>query len=72
MSSTPGHAHLDNHHRDTLAKIFQHPAGRNIAARATQTTGGRTPSALVARTGSQPHTVHAWWMAERPKSRPAR
>jgi hypothetical protein len=34
MSSTPGHAHLDNHHRDTLAKIFQHPAGRNIEWRA--------------------------------------
>ena len=26
--------HLDNHHRDTLRKIFQHPASHNIEWRA--------------------------------------
>jgi uncharacterized protein len=31
-------------------------------------TGGGTPSALAASTGSQPQTMHAWRMAERPKS----
>jgi hypothetical protein len=34
MSSTPDPAHLDNHHRDTLAKIFEHPASHNIEWRA--------------------------------------
>jgi hypothetical protein len=34
MSSTPDPAHLDNHHRDTVAKIFQHPASHNIEWRA--------------------------------------
>lgn len=28
--TTPGVAHLDSHHRDTLASIFRHPAGHNI------------------------------------------
>jgi hypothetical protein len=26
--------HLDNHHRDTVRQIFQHPAGHNIEWRA--------------------------------------
>ena len=26
----PEHVHLNNHHRDTLEKILQHPAGHNI------------------------------------------
>jgi hypothetical protein len=30
MPSGPGSAHLDSHHRATLEKIFQHPAGHNI------------------------------------------
>jgi hypothetical protein len=30
MSSKPGAPHLNNHHRGTLEKIFQHPAGHNI------------------------------------------
>jgi hypothetical protein len=30
MTSTTGPAHLDNHHRNTLEKILQHPAGHNI------------------------------------------
>ena len=37
-----------------------------------QTTGGGTPSALAARSGSQPHTVQACRIAERPKSSTAR
>ena len=28
--STPAPSHLNNHHRGTLAKIFNHPAGHNI------------------------------------------
>jgi hypothetical protein len=28
MTSTP--EHLNSHHRETLAQIFQHPAGHNI------------------------------------------
>ncbi len=32
MPSTP--VHLNNHHRDTLRQIFQHPAGHNIEWRA--------------------------------------
>ena len=35
---------------------------------AAQTTGGIMPSALEARTGSQPHTAQAWRIAESPKS----
>jgi hypothetical protein len=34
MPSTP--AHLSSHHRETLAQIFQHPAGHNIEWRAVQ------------------------------------
>jgi len=34
MSATPDPVHLDNHHRDTLAKIFQHPTSHNIEWRA--------------------------------------
>lgn len=30
MSATPEPPHLSNHHRTTLRKIFQHPAGHNI------------------------------------------
>lgn len=30
MSSTPGPVHLNNHHRNTLRQLFQHPAGHNI------------------------------------------
>jgi hypothetical protein len=30
MSSTPEPAHLNNHHRNTLRHLFQHPAGHNI------------------------------------------
>jgi hypothetical protein len=30
MSSTPEPAHLNNHHRDTLRQIFQHPTSHNI------------------------------------------
>jgi hypothetical protein len=30
VSSTPAPAHLNSHHRETLAQIFQHPAGHNI------------------------------------------
>ena len=26
----PEHVHLNNHHRDTLEKIFQHPVSHNI------------------------------------------
>ncbi len=32
--TTPGPEHLDNHHRDTLRKIFQHPTSHNIEWRA--------------------------------------
>lgn len=31
---SPQPEHLDNHHRDTLRKIFQHPASHNIDWRA--------------------------------------
>jgi hypothetical protein len=34
MSSTPDAAHLDNHHRDTLDKIFEHPTSHNVDWRA--------------------------------------
>jgi hypothetical protein len=30
VSSTPAPIHLNSHHRETLAKLFQHPAGHNI------------------------------------------
>jgi hypothetical protein len=30
MSSSPESQHLDNHHRNTLRQIFQHPTSRNI------------------------------------------
>jgi hypothetical protein len=30
MSATPGPMHLTSHHRTTLQKILQHPAGHNI------------------------------------------
>ena len=30
MSSTSEPMHLNNHHRNTLRQIFQHPAGHNI------------------------------------------
>jgi hypothetical protein len=30
MSSTSEPAHLNNHHRNTLRQIFQHPASHNI------------------------------------------
>jgi hypothetical protein len=30
MSSPPELEHLNNHHRDTLLRIFQHPASHNI------------------------------------------
>jgi hypothetical protein len=30
MSSESEHVHLNNHHRDTLEKIFQHPTSHNI------------------------------------------
>ena len=30
MNDSPEAVHLNNHHRDTLASIFQHPASHNI------------------------------------------
>src|SRR5207244_4629787 len=45
---------------------------RRTTPDAAQTTGGATPSALAARSGSQPHTVQAYRIAERPKSSAAR
>ncbi len=30
MTSSPGAPHLDNHHRNTLRQIFQHPVSHNI------------------------------------------
>jgi hypothetical protein len=30
MSSSPESQHLDNHHRNTLRQIFQHPTSHNI------------------------------------------
>ena len=30
MSSTPEPAHLNNHHRNTLRQLFQHPVSHNI------------------------------------------
>jgi hypothetical protein len=30
MSSSPESEHLDNHHRNTLRQIFQHPVSHNI------------------------------------------
>jgi hypothetical protein len=30
MSSSPESQHLDNHHRNTLHQIFQHPVSHNI------------------------------------------
>jgi hypothetical protein len=30
MSSTSESAHLNNHHRNTLRQLFQHPVGHNI------------------------------------------
>jgi hypothetical protein len=34
MSPVPARVHLNNHHRDTLSEIFQHPVGHNIEWRA--------------------------------------
>jgi hypothetical protein len=34
MSSTSDPVHLNNHHRDTLSQIFQHPVSHNIEWRA--------------------------------------
>jgi hypothetical protein len=34
MSSTSEPLHLNNHHRDTLSQIFQHPVSHNIEWRA--------------------------------------
>lgn len=34
MSTTPEPVHLNNHHRDTLTQILQHPVGHNIEWRA--------------------------------------
>jgi hypothetical protein len=34
MSSPSQPAHLNNHQRNTLSQIFQHPAGHNIEWRA--------------------------------------
>jgi hypothetical protein len=42
--STPPPAHLSNHHRDTLLKIFQHPTSHNIE--------WREVTSLVAAVGS--------------------
>jgi hypothetical protein len=36
MSSTSEPVHLNNHHRDTLAQIFQHPVSHNIEWRAVR------------------------------------
>lgn len=30
MASSSEHVHLSNHHRTTLAKIFQHPVSHNL------------------------------------------
>jgi hypothetical protein len=30
MTTSPQPVHLNNHHRDTLLQIFQHPTGHNI------------------------------------------
>ena len=30
MTSSPATPHLDNHHRNTLRQIFQHPVSHNI------------------------------------------
>jgi hypothetical protein len=30
MTSSPGAPHLDNHHRNTLRQVFQHPVSHNI------------------------------------------
>jgi hypothetical protein len=30
MPEEPEHEHLNNHHRDTLEKLYQHPASHNI------------------------------------------
>ena len=37
-------AHLNNHHRDTLEKIFGHPASGNIEWRALLETVGAVPA----------------------------
>jgi hypothetical protein len=34
VQPTPPPVHLNNHHRETLLQIFQHPAGHNIEWRA--------------------------------------
>ena len=34
MSSLPESPHLDNHHRNTLRQIFEHPVSHNIEWRA--------------------------------------
>jgi len=35
MSSSPESPHLDNHHRNTLRQIFEHPVSHNIEWPAT-------------------------------------
>jgi hypothetical protein len=61
--TSPEPEHLDNHHRDTLRKIFQHPASHNIEWRAvlslleavgTVTTGhDRNDRKVVVKIGSE-------------------
>jgi hypothetical protein len=34
MPSTPEHVHLNDHHRNTLLRIFRHPVSHNIEWRA--------------------------------------
>jgi hypothetical protein len=36
MSSTSEPAHLNNHHRDTVSQIFEHPVSHNIEWRAVR------------------------------------
>jgi hypothetical protein len=43
MSSISEPVHLNNHHRDTLLQIFQHPTGHNIVVSLLEAVGTVEP-----------------------------
>ena len=70
MSQASEPAHLNNHHRDTLAKIFQHPVSHNIEwgpvvslLEAVGTVNRRHDGLYVATVGDEKETF------ERPKTK---
>jgi hypothetical protein len=57
MAPTSGSMHLNNHHRNTLREIFQHPAGHNIEWHAVVSLLGAVGSVVEHRDGKVAVTV---------------